>query len=363
MARQLQSDRILFGAVVILVLFGALMVFSASAVLASERFGSSYYFLIRQLIWAGIGLAMMVAAMHFDYRRLADTHVVFPALGLQFILLVAVLFSDRSHNAHRWLHLGPASLQPSELSKLVVVLFLAFFLSVRKGEVNDWKHTLMPIGLVSGLIISLVLKEPDLGTSLALVMIVAAILFAAGLRLAYFAYGALAALPILYLLIFQVGYRHRRVLAFLDPYSDPLGKGFQIIQSFIAVGTGGIDGMGLMEGKQKLFYLPEPHTDFIFAVIGEELGLIGTVLVIALFGVILWRGMRAASGAPDEFGRLLATGLTVMLVGQALVNISVVLGMMPTKGIPLPLVSYGGSSLFTSLLAAGALLNISQHSS
>jgi cell division protein FtsW len=194
-------------------------------------------------------------------------------------------------------------------------------------------------------------------------MIVAAMLFAAGLRLTYFAYGALAAIPILYLLIFQVGYRHRRVLAFLDPYSDPLGKGFQIIQSFIAVGTGGIDGMGLMEGKQKLFYLPEPHTDFIFAVIGEELGFIGAVLVLGLFGVILWRGLRAAARNPDEFGRLLAIGLTVMLVGQALVNVSVVLGMMPTKGIPLPLISYGGSSLFTSLLAAGVLLNISQHSS
>jgi cell division protein FtsW len=363
MARQLESDRILFGAVVILVLFGALMVFSASAVLASERFGSSYYFLIRQLIWAAAGLAAMVGVMQFDYRRLENSHVVFPALGMQFALLVAVLFADRNHNAHRWLHLGPVSLQPSEISKLVLVVFLAYFLALRKGQLDDLKHTLLPIGLVSGLTVALVLKEPDLGTSLALALIVAAMLFAGGLRLAYFVYGAFAALPILYLLVFQVGYRHRRVLAFLDPYSDPLGKGFQIIQSFIAVGTGGIDGLGLMEGKQKLFYLPEPHTDFIFAVVGEELGFIGAVLVLGLFGVILWRGMRAASAAPDEFGRLLAIGLTVMLVGQALVNVSVVLGMMPTKGIPLPLISYGGSSLFTSLLAAGLLLNISQHSS
>lgn len=362
MARRLESDRILFGAVVILVLFGALMVFSASAVLASERFGSSYYFLVRQLVWAGVGLAAMVGAMHFDYRRLANPHVVFPALGLQSVLLVAVLFADRSHNAHRWLRFGPASFQPSELSKLVLVVFLAYFLSVRQGALNDWKHTLMPIGLVSGISVALVVKEPDLGTSLALVMIVAAMLFAAGLRVAYFVYGALAAIPILYLLVFQVGYRQRRVMAFLDPYSDPLGKGFQIIQSFIAVGTGGIDGMGLMEGRQKLFYLPEPHTDFIFAVIGEELGFIGAVLVLGLFGVILWRGLRAAAGTPDEFGRLLAAGLTVMLVGQALVNISVVLGLLPTKGIPLPLVSYGGSSLVMSLLAAGILLNISQHS-
>jgi cell division protein FtsW len=188
-------------------------------------------------------------------------------------------------------------------------------------------------------------------------------LFAAGMRLRYFAYGAMATAPLLYLLVFHVGYRYNRILAFLDPYSDPLGKGFQILQSFIAVGTGGINGVGLMEGKQKLFYLPEPHTDFIFAVIGEELGMIGTAMVLALFGLILWRGLRAALGAPDEFGRLLALGLTVMVVGQALVNMSVVLGLMPTKGIPLPLVSYGGSSLLMSLLAAGVLLNISQHSS
>ncbi|MGA2628839.1 MAG: putative lipid II flippase FtsW [Terriglobia bacterium] len=363
MARRLESDRILFGAVVTLVLFGALMVFSASAVLAQERFGSSYYFLIRQLIWAGVGLAVMVGAMNLDYHRLANPLVVFPALGLQFLLLVVVLFADRSHNAHRWLHLGPASFQPSELAKLVMALFLAYFLSLRKGVVNDVPHTLLPIGLVSALCVSLVVKEPDLGTSVALLLMVAAVLFAAGLRVIYFAYGALAALPLLYVLVFHVGYRYRRVLAFLDPYSDPLGKGFQIIQSFIAVGSGGIDGVGLMDGKQKLFYLPEPHTDFIFAVIGEELGFIGALFVLGLFGVILWRGLRAATRCTDEFGRLLAIGLTVLVVGQALVNISVVLGLMPTKGIPLPFVSYGGSSLVVSLAAVGVLLNISQRSS
>src|SRR5579859_3865519 len=186
-------------------------------------------------------------------------------------------------------------------------------------------------------------------------------LFAAGMRLPYFVYGTLAAMPLLYVLIFHVAYRYKRMLAFLDPYADPLGKGFQIIQSTIAVGTGGIDGVGLMEGKQKLFFLPEPHTDFIFAVIGEELGLLGTVAVLALFGVILWRGLRAAAGCSSEFGRLLATGL-MMVVGQALVNISVVLGLLPTKGIPLPLIIYGGSSLLMNLLALGIVLNISQHS-
>lgn len=363
MARQLESDRILFGAVVILVLFGALMVFSASAVLASERFGNSYHFLIRQVLWAVVGLAVMVGVMHLDYRRLANPRLVFPALGLQLILLVVVLFADRAHNAHRWLHLGPMNFQPSELTKLVLVVFLAYFLRLRQGAVNDWKHTLLPVGLVAGASVALVVKEPDFGTSLALVLLVAAMLFAAGMRLGHFALGVLAAVPALYLLILYSPYRYRRWLAFLDPYSDPLGKGFQIIQSFIAVGTGGIDGLGLMEGKQKLFYLPEPHTDFIFAVISEELGFIGAVLVLGLFGVILWRGLRAASGCGDKFGRLLAVGLTVMLVGQALVNVSVVLGLLPTKGIPLPFVSYGGSSLLMSLIAVGILLNISQHSS
>lgn len=362
MARQLESDKILFATVVALVLFGAVMVFSASAVLASQRYGSSYYFLFRQLIWAGLGLATMVAVMNIDYRRLANPPVVFTALAVQLILLVGVLFADRSHNAHRWFHLGPLTFQPAEFSKIVLVIFLAYFLDVRREAVNDWRHTLAPIALIAGASIALVLKEPDLGNSLAIALIVAAMLFAAGLRLRYFAYGVLAGAPVLYLLIFHVSYRYRRLLAFLDPYADPLGKGFQIIQSTIAVGTGGIDGVGLMEGKQKLFYLPEPHTDFIFAVIGEELGLLGTVAVLALFAVILWRGLRAAAASSSEFGRLLATGLTIMIVGQALVNITVVLGLMPTKGIPLPLISYGGSSLLMNLLAVGMLLNISQHS-
>jgi len=362
MARQLETDRVLFGAVVVLVLFGALMVFSASAVMAAERYGSSYFFLMRQVAWAGLGLAAMLAVMNLDYHRLSSPAVVFPALGLQLVLLVAVLFANGGNNAHRWLHLGPANFQPSELSKIVLVVFLAYFLQLRKDAVNDWKHTLLPIGLVSGVTVALVVKETDFGTSLALVLIVAAMLFAAGLRRGYFVYGFLAAIPVLYLLVFRVGYRYKRVLAFLDPYSDPLGKGFQIIQSFIAVGTGGITGMGLMEGKQKLFYLPEPHTDFIFAVIAEELGFIGALGVLGLFGVILWRGLRAGHRCPDEFGKLLAIGLTVMLVGQAVVNMSVVLGLLPTKGIPLPLVSYGGSSLLMSLLAVGILLNISQQS-
>ncbi|MGA2611425.1 MAG: putative lipid II flippase FtsW [Terriglobia bacterium] len=360
MARRLQSDKILFGTVVALTLFGALMVFSASAVVATERFGSSSYFLVRQLAWAGAGLVALVVMMYLDYRRLASPVVVFPALALQWMLLVGVLFADRSHNTRRWLHLGSAGLQPSEFSKIILVVFLAYFLEQRQGAVNDVKHTLLPVGLVSGASMALVMAEPDFGTALAIAMIVAAMLFTAGVRLKYFAGVALGAAPVVCWLVFHSTYRHNRVLAFLNPYADPLGKGFQIIQSFIAVGTGGITGVGLMEGKQKLFYLPEPQTDFIFAVVSEELGFIGAIVLVGAFGVILWRGWRASAACTCEFGRLLAIGLTVMVVGQALVNMSVVLGLLPTKGIPLPLISYGGSSLFVTLAAVGILLNISQ---
>lgn len=361
MARRLESDRILFGAVVALVLLGALMVFSASAVMAAERYGSSYYFFLRQLAWAGLGLTLMFAIMNVDYHRLATPQVIFSAVGLELLLLVLVLFRAPSHNAHRWFSVGPVSFQPSEFSKVAVVVFLAYFLDQRREDVNGWKHTLLPVGLVVGATVALVVKEPDFGTALAVGLVAAAMMFAAGTRLAYFAGGAMAALPVVYLLVFHVGYRYKRVLAFLHPYADPLGTGFQIIQSTLAVGTGGIDGVGLMEGRQKLFYLPEPHTDFIFAVIGEELGLLGCLAVLGLFAVILWRGLRAAGSSSDEFGKLLAIGIAVLVVGQALVNISVVLGLLPTKGIPLPLVSYGGSSLVMNLVALGILLNISQH--
>ncbi len=360
MARQLKSDKLLFGSVVSLVLFGALMVFSASAVMAADRYGNGNFFLLRQLAWAGAGLVVMAILMHVDYRRLASPMVVFPALALEFILLIAVLFVNRSHNTHRWFHLGIISFQPSELAKIVLALFLAFFLDLRKGQVNDWKHTLAPIGLVAGVMAALVFGGRDLGTTLAMALVLSAMLFSAGLELRYFGFAAIAALFPLYFLIFHSTYRHNRITAFLNPYSDPLGKGFQIIQSYIAIGTGGIMGVGLMEGKQKLFFLPEPQTDFIFSVIGEELGLIGCVAILIVFGIILHRGLKASAACKDDFGRLLAIGLTVMIVGQALVNMSVVLGLLPTKGIPLPFVSYGGSSLLVNLAAVGILLNISQ---
>jgi cell division protein FtsW len=363
MARRLESDRILFGTTVILVFFGLLMVFSASAVLAEQQYHSSYYFLIRQGIWSVVGLSAMVLMMKFDYRRLRNPRFVFPALAFQVLLLLAVFLMPSRHATHRWFYAGSFSFQPSELAKLLLVIFFAYFLDLRQGLVNDVRHTLLPLALVTGITVTLILREPDLGTSLAIALICASMLFAAGLNILYFAGGTAAVLPILYLVIVHVRYRLNRLVGFLDPASDPLGKGFQVLQSLTAVGSGGIAGAGLMEGKQKLYFLPEPQTDFIYAVISEEWGFIGAVVVLLVFAVVLWRGLRAAVYCHDEFGRLLAVGLTVLLVGQALVNISVVTGLLPTKGIPLPFISYGGSSLVINLIAVGILLNISQHAS
>jgi cell division protein FtsW len=360
MAKRVSVDRWLFGAVLLLVLIGLVMVFSASAVMAKDKFGSPYTFLLRQIGWAVAGLLAMVALMRVDYRRYKHPAVVFTLLGLTMVLLVAVFFLDRSHNTHRWLRFGIFSFQPSELAKPALILFLAYFLETRTKEITDWRHTLLPAILPSVIFSALIVKQPDLGTAMVCMALTASVLFVAGMELKYLGYGFAASLPVLYFLLFRVGWRRERMLAFLDPWSDPQGRGFHMIQSLIAVGTGGIAGLGLMEGKQKLFYLPEPHTDFIFAVIAEELGLLGTLAVVALFGVLCYRGMRAAMRTSDLFARFLAVGITSTIVIQAFFNISVVLGLLPTKGIPLPFISYGGSSLFITLACIGVLLNISQ---
>jgi cell division protein FtsW len=281
-------------------------------------------------------------------------------LGLTTLMLISVFFLDRAHNTHRWIHFGGFSFQPSELAKPVLILFLAFFLENRTKYMADWRSTLIPAVLPTLVFIGLIVFQPDLGTAIACAAITICVLFVAGLELKYLAYAFLGSLLPLYFLIFHVAYRRDRILAFLDPYSDPQGKGFHIIQSLIAVSTGGLTGVGLMEGKEKLFYLPEPHTDFIFSVLGEELGLLGCLIVVALFAVFLWRGVRTALHTDDMFGRLLVVGITSMVVVQAFINMSVVLGLMPTKGIPLPLISYGGSSLFITLACVGVLLNISK---
>jgi cell division protein FtsW len=360
MAKRVSVDRWLFTATMLLVFVGLVMVFSASAVMARERFGSPYAFLSKQLLWAVAGLIVMVATMQIDYKRYKHPALVFSVMGVTTLLLISVFFLDRSHNTHRWIHAGGFSFQPSELAKPVLILFLAYFLESRTKSMDDVRNTLVPAAAPVLVFLGLIVLEPDLGTAIACAGIAACILYVAGMRMRYFGYAFAASLVPLYLLIFHVAWRRDRILAFLNPYADRQKTGFHIIQSLIAVGTGGITGMGLMEGKQKLFYLPEPHTDFIFAVTAEELGLVGSMFVVALFSVFLWRGMRASWRSEDWFGRYLAVGITSMVVLQAFINISVVLGMMPTKGIPLPLVSYGGSSLFVTLACVGVLLNITK---
>ncbi|HET9742393.1 MAG TPA: putative lipid II flippase FtsW [Terriglobales bacterium] len=360
MAKRVSVDRWLFGATLLLVLVGLVMVFSASAVMAKERFGSPYTFLIRQIGWAVAGVLAMVVLMRVDYRRYKNPAVVFTLLGVTMVLLVAVLFLDRSHNTHRWIRFGPLSFQPSELAKPALIIFLAYFLETRTKTIDDWRHTLLPAVLPSLIFSLLIVKQPDLGTAMVCMALTASVLFVAGMELKYLGYGVLASLPALYFLLFRVGWRRERMLAFVNPWADPQGRGFHMIQSLIAVGTGGITGLGLMEGKQKLFYLPEPHTDFIFAVIAEELGLLGAIFVVSLFAVFCYRGMRAAFRTSDAYARYLAVGITSTVAIQAFFNISVVLGLLPTKGIPLPFISYGGSSLFITLACVGVLLNISQ---
>jgi len=360
MAKRVSVDGWMFTVTSFLVFIGLVMVFSASAVMAKERFGSAYTFLFRQLAWAIAGLVAMFLAMKLDYRKLKHPAVVFTLLGATTILLISVFFLDRTHGTHRWFHLGPVSFQPSELAKPAIILFLAWFLEAKTKAIDDWRNTLLPAITPTVVFLGLIVFQPDLGTAIACAGITACILFVAGIRLRYFGYAFLASLLPLYVLIFHVAYRRDRILAFLNPYSDPQGRGFHMIQSLIAVSTGGVTGLGLMEGKQKLFYLPEPHTDFIFAVTAEELGMVGALVVIILFAIFLWRGTRAALRTQDNFGRFLAVGVTSMIVLQAFINISVVLGMMPTKGIPLPFVSYGGSSLFVTLACVGVLLNITK---
>jgi cell division protein FtsW len=359
-ARKLKSDRVLFTATFLLVCSSIVMVFSASALVALEVFNQPDRFLIRQALWAMLGLAVLSIVMRIDYRHYRNDTVIWTLLGFVGLMLVAVMFSRPVNGSRRWFGVGTLGLQPSELAKLACILFSALMLERRMHRIEDVRYSLTPIALIVGATASLILVQPDLGTAVSLLLIVGVMVFAAGLPYRYLGWATLAALPVAYVLL-REEYRWRRVMAFLNPWEDPLGDGFQLIQSTIAVGAGGVFGRGLMAGVQKLFYLPEPHTDFIYAVIGEELGLIGALGILACFGVIAWRGMRIALRAQDSFGTFVALGLTTMIVVQAFVNISVVLGLLPTKGIPLPLVSHGGSSLLVNLLGMGILLNISQH--
>jgi cell division protein FtsW len=361
MARKLKSDKVLFITTILLVALSVVMVYSASAPMALDRYGRASFFLIKQGMWALLGIALLYVVIRVDYRFYREPAFIWSCLGLVACALVAVYFRAPVNGARRWLGVGGIGIQPSELAKLAAIFFIAALLERRMHRIDDFGYALIPIAIVTFGLVALILPEPDFGTSMSLLAIAAVMVFAAGLDYRYVAGVVLCALPTLYLLVMRSAYRRRRTLAFLNPWDDPLGDGFQIIQSLIAIGTGGVWGKGLMNGVQKLFYLPEPHTDFIFSVISEELGLLGATLVVICFCVLTWRGMRIALRAPDSFGAYLAIGLTTMVAVQAFVNISVVLGLLPTKGIPLPFISNGGSSLLINLIGMGILLNVSQH--
>lgn len=360
MAKRVGVDKWLFGVVLLLVLFGLVTVFSASAVMAKASFGTPYYFMLRQGMWAASGLVALVLLMQVDYRRYNNEKFVYAVVGITMVLLIGVFAMRDSHNTHRWFRFGFASFQPSELAKPALVLFLAYFLQTRIHKMDDWKGTVLKAALPPLMFIALIMKEPDLGTAIVCAAVTALMLYLAGMQVKYLAIGALCSSPILYYMLFRVPWRRARMLAFINPEADPRGTGFHILQSLIAVGTGGLRGLGLMEGRQKLFYLPEPHTDFIFANVCEELGLIGALLVIALFVTLGYRGLRAAYLSTDPFARFLAFGITATVLIQAFFNMSVVVALLPTKGITLPFISFGGTSLFVMLASMGVLLNVTR---
>ena len=362
MPRKVTPDMWLFGVAVMLLSAGVVMVYSASAVVAADRFGDPYFFLKKQLFWALLGSVGMLVAVRVDYRRLE--RFVLPALVLAGVLLVLVLIppiGQAINGTRRWIRLGPVSFQPAELAKVALVFYLAAFVARRQEEVADVRRGILPPLLVAGSFAALVLVQPDLGNCLTLVALTFGLLYLAGSPVRYLAWAMAPALPLLVLAIYAAPYRLRRVTAFWDPWADPRGSGFQIIQSWLAFGNGGLVGQGIGGSRQKLFYLPESHTDFIFAVVGEELGFLGAAAFVALFAVLVWRGLRVGLRTSEPFGAYLALGITLLIATQTLVNLGVVTGLLPTKGLPLPFISFGGSALSMTMLSTGVLLNISQH--
>lgn len=360
MAQKLIHDRWLFTAVLLLVGLGLVMVFSASAVLASEHGLEHNPYFVKQCLAAAIGLAAMFAVMHADYRWLRRPFVAYGLLVGVLVLLVAVLFAPALNNSRRWFFIGGVSVQPSEIGKLALVAFIAYQIDRKKDRLSSYGF-LIPASFATTLMATLVLMGGDLGTALLVCVPPFLMIVLAGISLRYLLIGGAMLLPILGVSILMVPYRLKRWLAFLDPESDPLGSGFQVLQSLIAVGSGGLLGLGPGNSVQKLYFLPSPHADFIFSIVAEELGLIGALGVLALFGVLLWRGTLAGHEAPDDLGRYLAWGFTSLLVFQALLHASVALALIPTTGIPLPFISHGGSSLVSTLIASGMILNVSQH--
>jgi cell division protein FtsW len=363
-ARKLKRDRVLFVTTMALLAVSIVMVYSASAVIAQERYQQGNLFVVKQALFVVLGVVAMAVAMRVNYTFFRNPRVVYTGLAVTLLALLLVLVIGREVNgSRRWFALGGMGIQPSELAKVAMILFTAYILERRMDRIAEVRYSLLPIGAALAGVLLLIIPEPDFGSSMVILGIVAVMVFAAGVPYRYLAWIGGALVPAVVILAISSPYRLRRLTAFWHPEDDPLRAGFQVIQSRIAVGTGGLTGLGIGGGVQKRFYLPEPHTDFIYSVISEETGLVGATIILLCFAIIIWRGLRTSLRAPDRFGALTALGLTMMLGAQAFVNISVVLGLLPTKGIPLPLVSAGGSSMIVSLAAMGMLLNISQHES
>ncbi len=361
MAKRVGVDKWLFFTTLLLIVVGLVMVFSASAVVAQERYHSAYALVLKQGILAVVGFLALTILMNVDYSVYNSPRFIYPALSGTILLLLAVFLFPGLKGTHRWIRLGGFfNFEPSEVAKLMVVVFLAWFLSTRLDRMRDAKKTLLPAAIVPVVLMVLVVRQPDLGTALVLGGVTAMMLMVAGMEWKYLLGAMGVAAPFLAALLFLVPWRRERMLVFLHPLQDPMGAGYHITQSLIAVGTGGLMGRGYMEGIQKLFYLPESATDFIFANIAEELGFIGAILLVTLFVVLGVRGFRAAFRSQDPFGRLLAFGITTTILLQAFFNMSVVLSLVPAKGIPLPLISYGGSSELFTLISIGILLNVSR---
>lgn len=361
-AKRGSPDYVIFYAVLCLLGLGVIMVYSASAVSANVNFDDSYYFLKRQVLWAGLGLLAMWFTMNIDYhvwQRFAK-----PVLIGTLVLLALVLVPEMGkvvNGARRWLGFGSIYIQPSEIAKLSMVLFTAYYLAKMQPVITKFKRGIVPQLAVLLLVFGLILKEPDLGTALSIAGTVFVLLFVAGARIWHLgSLGAVGVVGVAFAVLLEP-YRMKRLLAFSDPWSDPLNTGYHIIQSLYAIGSGGLFGVGLGRSREKFLYLPEPHTDFIFSILGEELGLIGTTLVLLLFFLFAWRGLKTAMLAPDIYGSLLSAGLTTMILVQALMNIAVVTASMPVTGIPLPFLSFGGSALIFTLAGVGILLNVSRH--
>ncbi|HYR29513.1 MAG TPA: putative lipid II flippase FtsW [Thermoanaerobaculia bacterium] len=364
MSRKLTYDTWLFGTASLIVVLGLVMIYSASAIIATQRFETDpYHFMLRQAFWLVGGATMMIVLMHLDPSLLRHKRVVYGGLALAALGLVIALFQHPINGTHRWVQFPWFQLQPSEFTKPAMVIFLAWFLSRREERINDLTATILPIGVILAGFAGLILLGRDFGTATVLLFVAGGMLFVAGIHWRYVAVAAGVIFPVIaFFAIRGASYRRDRLLSFLNPEADPLGIGFQAMQSLIALGTGGVQGLGIGNGRQKLFFLPEPHTDFIFSIIGEELGFIGAVMLVGAFALLAWRGFRIARYSRDRFAFYAAIGCTLMIAVQALINVSVALCLLPTKGLPLPLVSYGGSSLMASLIAVGLLLNFSQQS-